>query len=357
VALPEGLIRFRNRLLSNSRVLEAAQRTWLGRWIARRKSIQLYDIIAGFTYTQCLLACAQLNVLEHIGLEGCTDEALSERTGLPKDRCRVLIRSALALDILTRVGSKLHLGRHGAALVAQPWILQFVAHHNHFYRDLLDPVALLQAQTPPGALRSYWAYENDSADKTAYTLLMQATQRAVADQVLGAYNFKRHRQLLDVGGGTGAFAQAVGERYQELALHVFDLPTVASMPAAPGKSALTRHAGDFRNDPLPGGMDIITLVRVVHDHDDHVVKDLLRKARGALAPRGTLLIAEPFSGRRGTAKVADSYFGFYFLAMGQGRIRTPGEIAHLASGLGFSEPVLLPTSLPAIVEVMTLTAI
>jgi demethylspheroidene O-methyltransferase len=215
----------------------------------------------------------------------------------------------------------------------------------------------LKAQAPPGALQSYWAYENDTADKTAYTLLMQATQRAVADQVLGAYNFERHRQLLDVGGGTGAFAHAIGGRYQKLALHVFDLPAVASMPAAPGTSALTRHAGDFRSDPLPGGMDIITLVRVVHDHDDHVVKDLLRKVRNVLAPGGTLLIAEPFSGRRATAKVADSYFGFYFLAMGQGRIRTPGEIAHLATGLGFSDPVLLPTSLPAIAEVMTLTAV
>jgi demethylspheroidene O-methyltransferase len=251
----------------------------------------------------------------------------------------------------------LHLGQLGTALVAQPWILQFVAHHSHFYRDLVDPVALLTARDPPGALRNFWAYENHSADKSAYTQLMQASQRAVAAQVLAAYRFNKHKRLLDIGGGTGAFAQAIGARYHDLGLHVFDLPAVTSMPAAPGGLALTRHAGDFRRDPLPVGMDIITLVRVLHDHDDDVVRDLLRKVRDALTPGGTLLIAEPFSGRSATAKVADSYFGFYFAAMGQGRTRTPQEIAQLASGLEFSSPAHWPTLLPAIADVLTLTAV
>lgn len=357
MALPEGLIRFRNRLLSDPRFLEAVQRLWPGRWIARRKSQQLYDIIAGFTYSQGLLACAELDVLGHVGLDGCTPSELAVRTGLAEDRCRILIRAALALDILCEAGGRLHLGQHGAALVAQPWILQFVAHHAHFYRDLADPVTLLRAPAPPGALRGYWAYENDSADKTAYTRLMQASQRAVAAQVLAAYGFRGHRALLDVGGGTGAFAQAIGARHPGLDLHVFDLPGVAAMPAAPGGCTIHRHGGDFRHDVFPGGMDIITLVRVLHDHDDDIVAALLGKVRAALPVGGTVLIAEPLSGNRATARVADAYFGFYFAAMGQGRTRTPQEIARLAAGCGLSRPKRWPTPLPAIAEVLTLTVL
>ena len=54
---------------------------------------------------------------------------------------------------------------------------------------------------------------------------------------------------------------------------LFDLPAVAE----PGERAVSRRrpgrargaiGGDFLADPLPDGADIVSLVRVIHDHDD-----------------------------------------------------------------------------------------
>ncbi len=71
-------------------------------------------------------------------------------------------------------------------------------------------------------------------------------------------------------------------------------------------------------DPLPEGADVITLVRVLHDHDDQVVLRLLSEAARVLSEGGTLVVAEPMRGPGAEARVADAYFGFYLRGMGRG---------------------------------------
>ncbi|WP_048861153.1 methyltransferase, partial [Acidisphaera rubrifaciens] len=181
-----------------------------------------------------------------------------------------------------------------------------------------------------------------------YTTLMAASQPAVAAEALDAYDFGRHRRLLDVGGGNGAFLRAVGARAPRLDLHLFDLPSVVA--EAPGLFAAACmadravvHGGSFLSDPLPQGADIATLVRVLHDHDDARALVILRAVRAALPRDGTLLLIEPMAGAPGAEPVGEAYFGFYLLAMGSGRARAPAEIAALLHAAGFDRPRFLPT--------------
>jgi demethylspheroidene O-methyltransferase len=85
---------------------------------------------------------------------------------------------------------------------------------------------------------------------------------------------------------------------------------------------------------------------VLHDHGDAQAVRLLRAVRAALPSDGTLLIAEPMSGTPGAARVADVYFGFYLLAMGSGRARTPTQLARLLGAADFAAPRLHSTALP-----------
>jgi demethylspheroidene O-methyltransferase len=255
------------------------------------------------------------------------------------------------LDLLARDGEQVILGPHGAALLGQPWIMRFVEHHKYLYRDLEDPVAMLRGQKREGGLSSYWSYENLEADKSVYSALMAASQQAVSEQILGAYDFGKHRHVLDVGGGSGAFLRAVGAAHPHLALNLFDLPGVVAL--ADSGLLISRHSGDFRHDPLPKNMDLISLVRVVHDHDDDVVLALLHKIRTVCTEATVLLIAEPLSGSATTARVTDAYFGLYFAAMGQGRTRTPSDITKLAEQAGFHRPKQLRTNMPLISGAMT----
>ena len=90
----------------------------------------------------------------------------------------------------------------------------------------------------------------------------------------------------------------------------------------------------------------MTLIRVIHDHDDASVLQILRAAHAALPSDGRLLIAEPMADTPGAETVGDAYFGFYLLAMGRGRPRSPARIAELLLAAGFAKPRLIPTSMP-----------
>ena len=84
-------------------------------------------------------------------------------------------------------------------------------------------------------------------------------------------------------------------------------------------------AAAFAITPLPRGADLISLVRVLHDHDDPASCACCGRPT-TLCRRRPLLIAEPMAGVPGAEQVGGAYFGFYLMAMGTGRPRTAPEI-------------------------------
>jgi len=184
-----------------------------------------------------------------------------------------------------------------------------------------------------------------------YSDLMASTVPPLAEEVVDAYPVAQHRRMLDVGGGIGAFVTLMGERAPNLDLMLFDLPAVAvHARAALETNGLSNraqvHAGNFQTDALPTGADLITLVRVLLDHGDEVAMTVLRRAREALEPGGTLLVVEPFSAVKGAERVGDAYFGLYLFAMGRGRARTTAQHQALLRAAGFSRTRIVPTRYP-----------
>jgi demethylspheroidene O-methyltransferase len=112
-----------------------------------------------------------------------------------------------------------------------------------------------------------------------------------------------------------------------------------------GQRART-FGGDFLSDRLPQGADVISLVRVIHDHHDSAAAAILNAAQQALPSDGVLLLAEPMMGTPGAETVGDAYFGFYLLAMGQGRPRTPQTLQKMLIAAGFNSTQLLRTRQP-----------
>jgi demethylspheroidene O-methyltransferase len=348
---------WRNRVLSSAGFQRFAARFPLTRPVARHHARALFDLVAGFTYSQTLAACIELGLIDALAEAPGEAEAVAARIGLPVEGALRLLRAAAALDLAERVGDTWTVGSAGAALRGNRGVAEMVAHHAALYADLADPVALLRRGGGGGKLARYWHYAEapgagDDARVAAYSRLMAASQPLVADQVIDAYPMKRHRRLLDVGGGEGAFLAAVAARASHLELGLFDLPAVGSRATRRLGTAATIHGGDFLRDPLPTGYDLISLVRILHDHDDAPALALLRAAHAALPPGGRLLIAEPMADTPGARPAGDAYFGLYLLAMGSGRPRTADEIRAMLRRAGFSRSREHRTALPITVRVI-----
>jgi demethylspheroidene O-methyltransferase len=352
-----GWTGWRNRLLSSARFQRWAAAFPLTRPVARHHARDLFDLTAGFVYTQIAFALVESGLLESLRRQSLSLTEASRRASLPRDGALRLLRAAESLRLTEELpGGGWTLGARGAALAGSPGVAEMIAHHRLLYEDLADPLALLRGERR-GRLASLWVYGADGPSEAAatYSKLMAVSQPMVAAQALAAFRFSRHRSLLDVGGGEGAFLAAVTPAAPRLRLGLFDLPLVVGRAEArlrSHKQPVNFHAGDFRSDPLPRGYDLISLVRVLHDHDDGVAASLLARIREALPARGRLIVVEPMAGTRGAEPVGHAYFGMYLLAMGSGRPRTASEIGEMTLNAGFKSWKVLRTPLPLAARVL-----
>lgn len=346
---------FRNRLLMSAKFQRWSKAFPPTRRIARQRSLKLFDVLAGFSYSQVLFVFVKLGLVELLALSPRSVGEISSATGWVPEHCLRLMKACGALELTEAMGDgRYTLGSQGAALAGNPWISRFIAHHDLLYRDLADPLALLSGKMASTSLGSYWSYAKAAAGDggyAAYSELMAASQRAVAEEVLAAHDFGSNAQLLDVGGGDGSFLRAVHERYPVLRLSLFDLPEVIAI-ARQNSPELALYPGNFHRDELPMGADVMTLIRIAHDHDDGAIERLLASIHAALPDGGTLVLAEPLSGEAGTARVTDAYFNIYFAAMGQGRTRTAAEFAAMGQRAGFRTSHQTATRLPLVTGII-----
>ena len=375
--LPTGLLdRLTDRFLAwrDRKVASRGFQRWaasfpLTRPIAQRRARGLFDLVAGFVYSQVLLACVRLNLFAVLAEGPQTVAVLAGRLLLTEDAAERLLAAAVSLQLVAhRSGGRYGLGALGAPMVGDTAISAMVEHHAALYVDLADPVALLRGQAKSTALAAYWPYAaydkpgafvaNLGAERVSeYSALMSASQPLIAEQVISSYPLTKHRVLLDVGGGEGTFLKAVALAAPHLGLMMFDLPAVAERARVSLKEAGLSHrasafGGSFFDDALPQGADIVTLVRVLFDHSDERALAILKAARAALPADGTLLIAEPMAGTPGAEAMGDAYFGFYLLAMGKGRSRSAADLTALLHAAGFAQVRLLANDMPLQTQVM-----
>ena len=342
-----------------------AFRAWAARFpltrpIARRRSRALFDLCAGFAYSQILQSCVELDLftLLHAGPQ--TPAALAPRIGLTPERATRLCEAATALKLLRRRGNAYALGPLGAAMVGNEGVTAMIRHHAILYRDLADPVALFRAEKGGTGLAAYWPYGTtadpaalEAADIATYSALMADSQPLVAAEILAAYDVTRHRSLLDIGGGEGTFLEQAAASRPQAAAQSIRLYRRSSARARTRLGArVTATGGDMRRDALP------IRRRPPHAHPRHPRSRRLRR-HGDPAPRprrdsthdGTLLLAEPVLDARGAEPVG-AYFTLYLLALGSGRPRCQAELTTMLNEAGFSNVRPARTGNPLITSVL-----
>ena len=337
-----------HRLVARPGFQSWASRFPLTRGQARRDGAILFDVVQGFVQSQVLMAVVELDLLRRLRGGAQSAEMLGRATGIAPERMQVLLQAAAALGLLKRRRSGHYaLARRGAALMGVPGLDAMIRHHRAFYADLADPVTLLRepAQTE---LSAFWPYvfgaggEIDPSVAATYSDLMAQSQRLVAEDTLRAVSFRGIERLMDVGGGTGAFLEAVGRAYPALKMTLFDLPQVvpgatARFDVAGMSDRVTLAQGSFRDDELPRDADAISLIRVLYDHADDTVALLLKAVFDALPEGGRLIISEPMGGGARPDRAGDIYFAFYTMAMQTGRTRSAEEIGALCKSAGFAD--------------------
>src|ERR1700760_170900 len=92
----------RDFLLSSRRFQRVAAAFPLTRPIARKRAADLFDLCAGFVYSQVLFACVDLRLFPQLQGGPLPASTLAARASIPIDAMHTLLDAAVSLDLLER---------------------------------------------------------------------------------------------------------------------------------------------------------------------------------------------------------------------------------------------------------------
>jgi hypothetical protein len=187
-----------------------------------------------------------------------------------------------------------------------------------------------------------WDYRASHAEEGAiFDAAMTAIMLRANRHLLAAYDFGRFATVVDVGGGRGAFLNAILAANPGMRGVLFDQPHVVAGAIVGDRCEVV--AGSFF-DTVPAGADAYVLKAVLHDWEDDEALRILRRCRAAMPSGGALLVVERDLGapnEHADAKLSD----LNMMVGAGGRERTRNEFATLFAAGGFALADATPSAI------------
>ena len=200
-----------------------------------------------------------------------------------------------------------------------------------------------------GAPLGHRAMDDRGDEWTAPFIAAMHRNAAVrAPQVVQAVGAECSGRLIDIGGGSGAYAIAFARANPKLEAEVFDLGTVTQIAeryiTEAGLAGRVRtRVGDLRKDAFGSGYDLALLSAICHMLSPAENQDLLRRIRGCLTPGGRIVIQDHLMAPDKTAPRSGTLFAINML------VGTPGgstyseaEYGEWLGSAGFTEVGRVP---------------
>jgi (2Fe-2S) ferredoxin/SAM-dependent methyltransferase len=274
------------------------QRMLASRAAAGAMPDELETLVRAFQPSRAVLTGIELDVFTGVsrgGEAGATAAEVARHAAADPRGIAALLDALAALGLLVK-----RAGRYRNAPAADTYLRAGAAHDAR--PALLHTVHLWErwGTLTESVRRGTAAIQPDLAARgpdwtEAFIAAMHRNATLRAPIVVAALDLAGVRRLLDVGGGSGAYASAFARSSPDLVATVLDLPHVTPLTrryvAASDVAERVRVVdGDLGRDAFGSGFDLVFLSAVCHMLDGDGVVQLLRRARAALAPGGRVVI-------------------------------------------------------------------
>jgi (2Fe-2S) ferredoxin/2-polyprenyl-3-methyl-5-hydroxy-6-metoxy-1,4-benzoquinol methylase len=257
---------------------------------------EFQQAVRGYQPSRVLLTAIELDVFTAIG-DGSECDEVASKLNTDRRAMEKLLDALVALEVLRKEdGTYSNTPMSERYLVAGAaddarTALMHTAHLWQRWSTLTDCVRKGTAVT--------YREMTDRGDDwtTAFIAAMHRNAAARAPQVVRAVGLEDARRMLDIGGGSGAYAIAFARASRDLRVEVLDLQTVLPIAQKHIEEAglsdrITTRAGDLRSDDLGSGFDLILLSAICHMLGPAANRNLLQRCFAALSPGGRVCIQD-----------------------------------------------------------------
>jgi len=273
----------------------------------------LYEMARSFMPSRALLTALELDLFTAIGPGASAEQAASKIHADPR-ATEMLLNAVASLKLLEKrdgmffnTAASARFFSAGSRDNAQPGLLH-IAHIWHRWSTLTE---CIRAGTAVETAR-----EEDWTRDFIAAMDHNAKERAAAVvKAVGANGIKR---MLDLGGGSGAYSIAFARAVPGLKSEILDLAEVVPLTQQYIRQAglsdrITTRMGDMLRDSLGENYDLVIILGICHMFSPEENRQLFRRAYGALAPKGRLVIQDFILEPNKTAPRAAALFSLNML--------------------------------------------
>jgi hypothetical protein len=186
-----------------------------------------------------------------------------------------------------------------------------------------------------------WATRmQDPAFAGSFTLAMDSRGAFLGRRLAQKLKPGRHASLLDVAGGSGAYACAVARRYPRIAAAVFEKPPVDRAAArsieSKGMTSMVRVIAGDMFEGLPEGFDVHLFANTLHDWDRDAVEKLAGNSFRSMEPGGTIAVFDAHLNERKDGPRSVAEYSCLLMHSTEGRCYSTREIGDMLKSAGFT---------------------
>jgi SAM-dependent methyltransferase len=250
---------------------------------------------AGFMAAKHLFAAVEIGLFEQLSTPRTLDE-LAAGLDMSRRTTRISVDAMVAVGLVRRDGDRYANGPEAQTFLSgsgpadlRPWA-KFWNRISYGAWQGLDET--LRTGVAVHAGRTFSPEQEEVFSKG-----VAAITGGAAHALAAKYELARHDRVLDLGGGTGSFLSAMLAKHPRLGATLFELPATAEvarrvLAQLPEGKKVEIIAGDLFTTPIPTGHDLVLLANVIHYFSPSKNLDLLRRVRGAVAPRARVLLVD-----------------------------------------------------------------
>ncbi|MFH1197722.1 MAG: methyltransferase [bacterium] len=256
---------------------------------------KIRQLAASFQQSRVLLTAIELNLFTVIDNHLITSKEVSEKINIDERATDRIMNALTAMGFLRKTKNKFYNEQHSKEFLVEgkPGYMGGLRHTANLWHNWTS----LTAAVKKGSCVKENPGERDEQHWESFIAAMHS--RGVSQAKILSYmlDFSNVHNILDVGGGSGAFSMSFVKSKPNITATVFDLPPV--IPIAKRyveevglTSSIKFIAGDYLEDSFAGKYDMLFLSAIVHINSFDENKTLIKKCAEALNKGGQIVIQD-----------------------------------------------------------------
>jgi SAM-dependent methyltransferase len=275
------------------------------------------ELAYAFQKSRILLTAYELDLFTVLGKELRTSSEVACAVGADARATDRLMNALCAMGLLTKED-----GRFSNAQAASRFLVRgeprYMAGLMHTV-NLWDTWSTLTQAVRQGTATAHREV-NGRRERwlTAFVAAMHARASREASTVVAEIGVSAVSRVLDVGGGSGAYAAAFVRAGDGIRATVFDLPNVVPLTRTYVEQAglldkIDITAGDYLTDDLGSGYDLVFLSAIIHSNSAEQNRSLVKKCARALSLGGRVIVQDFIMNEDRTSPPRGAFFALNML--------------------------------------------